>query len=217
MSEAITRREFIVASAVLGAGIGLAGMTGCTTDNKDEPKVETPSVSYGEGSSMGKRVLVGYATKNGSTVGVAERIAETLAAEGHVVDVKPMANRPSLAGYGAVVLGSAINGGGWLPEAVDYLRSHRKDLARVPVAAFCVHAMNCGTDGSETAKRKAYLDEVRSIIRPSAEGYFAGKGPSSDDTSWLAMWAFRAFGGHVVEGDARDWNKIASWTRELTI
>ena len=56
---------------------------------------------------MGKRVLVGYATKNGSTVGVAQKIGETLGAQGHSVDVKPMADRPSLAGYDAVVLGSA--------------------------------------------------------------------------------------------------------------
>ena len=77
--------------------------------------------------------------------------------------------------------------------------------------------MNCGTDEKETAKRLAYLDEVRSLVRPSAEGYFAGKGPSSKDTFWLALWAFRAFGGHVVEGDGRDWNKIAAWAQGLTV
>lgn len=166
---------------------------------------------------MGKRVLVGYATKNGSTVGVAEKIDEPLGAEGYSVDVKPMTDRPSLAGYDAVVLGSAVNGGRWLPEAVDFVRSNTAALSRVPVAAFCVHAMNRGNDENETAKRRAYLDEVRSLVRPSAEGYFAGKGPSSKDTFWLALWAFRKFGGHVVEGDGRDWNEIASWTRGLTI
>ncbi len=166
---------------------------------------------------MSKRVLVGYATKNGSTVGVAEKIGETLGAQGYSVDVKPMTDRPSLAGYDAVVLGSAVNGAQWLPEAVDFVRSNRAELARVPVAAFCVHAMNCGTDEKETAKRLAYLDEIRSLIRPSAEGYFAGKGPSPKDTSWLALWAFRKFGGHVVEGDGRDWNKIAAWAQSLTV
>lgn len=166
---------------------------------------------------MGKRVLVGYATKNGSTVGVAEKIGETLGAAGYVAEVRPMAERPSLAGYEAVVLGSAVNGGRWLPEAVDFVRSSQAELSVLPVAAFCVHAMNCGTNESETAKRLAYLDEVRSSIRLSAEGYFAGKGPSSKDTFWLALWAFRQFGGHVVEGDGRDWNAIAAWTSGLKI
>jgi len=217
MPELITRRDFIVAAAVLGAGIGVVGVTGCTPDNESEPKVATPSTSYGEESSMGKRVLVGYATKNGSTVGIADKIGETLGAQGFAVDVKPMTDRPSLAGYDAVVLGSAINGAHWLPEAVGFVRSNRSQLAGVPVAVFCVHAMNCGADESETTKRLAYLDEVRSIISPSAEGYFAGKGPTSKDTFWLARWAFRKFGGHVVEGDGRDWNKIASWASDLTI
>ena len=166
---------------------------------------------------MGKRVLVGYATKNGSSVGVAEKIGETLGAQGHSVDVKPMTDRPSLDGYDAVVLGSAVNGGQWLPEAVNFARSNRTELARVPVAVFCVHAMNCGTNESETVKRLAYLDEVRSLIKPSAEGYFAGKGPTSKDTFWLARWAFRKFGGHVVEGDGRDWNKIVAWTQSLAV
>lgn len=166
---------------------------------------------------MAKRVLVSYATQNGSTVGVAEKIGETLGAEGHLVDVRPMTDRPSLADYDAVVLGSAINGAHWLPEAVDFVRSNRAAFARVPVAAFCVHAMNCGTDQDETAKRLAYLDDLRSLVSPSAEGFFAGKGPSSKDTFWLALWAFRKFGGHVVEGDGRDWKAITAWARDLTI
>lgn len=166
---------------------------------------------------MNTRVLVGYATKNGSTVGVAEKIGETLGALGHVADVKPMAEQPSLVGYDAVVLGSAINGGQWLPEAVDFVRANQEELKRLPVAAFCVHAMNCGANEAETAKRLAYLDGVRSLIHPSAEGFFAGKGPSSKDTFWLALWAFRKFGGHVVEGDGRDWEAISAWSQGLSV
>lgn len=216
-SKAIDRRDFVVASAVVGAGILITGISGCTSDDSPETETATPSTTYGKESAMSKRILVGYATKNGSTVGVAEKMGQTLAAQGHVADVKPLAERPSLDGYHAVVLGSAINGAHWLPEAVDFVRSNQTKLASMPVATFCVHAMNCGTDANETAKRLAYLDEVRALIRPSAEGFFAGKGPTSKDTFWLALWAFRKFGGHVVEGDGRDWDKIAGWTRDLAV
>ena len=134
MSEAMTRRDF-VRVAVLGAGIGSPARRAARPAIESRPKVATPSTSYGEGGSMSKRVLVGYATKNGSTVGVAEKIGETLGAQGFSVDVRPMTDRPSLAGYDAVVLGSAVNGAQWLPEAVDFVRANRTALAGVPVAA----------------------------------------------------------------------------------
>ena len=39
---------------------------------------------------MAKRVLVGYATRTGSTVGVAEAIGKTLGERGFDVEVKPL-------------------------------------------------------------------------------------------------------------------------------
>lgn len=166
---------------------------------------------------MCKRVLVGYATRNGSTVGVAEKIGQTLGDNGFTVDVRPFNDGPPVSGYDAVVLGSAVNGGNWLPEALEYVRDNRAQLAGIPVAMFCVHAMNCGTNEREASRRLAYLDEARSLVRPSAEGFFAGKGPLPEDTNRLALWAFRAFGGHVVEGDGRDWDKITSWAEDLEV
>ena len=69
MSGAMTRREFVTAGAVAAARAALAatGMLGAATDEGDE--VETPSTSYGGDGEMGKRVLVGYATRTGSTDG----------------------------------------------------------------------------------------------------------------------------------------------------
>ena len=126
---------------------------------------------------MSKRVLVGYATGTGSTTGVAEAIGQTLSERGFAVDVRPMKERPAVEDYDAVVLGSAINGGQWLPEAVGYLESNQVALSKLPVSVFCVHAMNCGPDPKKTRKRLAYLDKERAILTPAAEGFFAGQGP----------------------------------------
>jgi len=165
---------------------------------------------------MGKRVLVGYATGAGSTVGVAEAIGKTLSERGLEVDVRPMKDRPSPEDYDAVVLGSAINGGQWLPEAVSFLEANRGKLGDVPVSLFCVHAMNCGSDPKKTKRRLAYLDKERALVKPAAEGFFAGVGPSQLDSNAIARWAFKAFGGDIV-GDGRDWDAIKAWAQQVPV
>jgi len=217
MPEAMTRREFVTAAAMLGAAITVAGTAGCSDGGgARKADVATPSTSYGGSATVSKRILVGYATGTGSTVGVAQAIGEVLAARGYAVDVKPLKESPSLDGYDAAVLGSAVNGGQWLREAVAFVESNREALGAKPLAAFCVHAMNCGMDEKATRKRHAYLDQVRAIVQPADEGYFAGKGPSAAEMSAPMRWIFRAFGGDV-EGDGRDWDAIRTWAREVRV
>ena len=165
---------------------------------------------------MSKRVLVGYATGTGSTTGVAEAIGKTLGERGFAVDVRPMKERPPVEGYDAVVLGSAINGGQWLPEAVAYLEANQKALGEVPVSLFCVHAMNCGPDPKKTRRRLAYLDKERALVTPADEGFFAGQGPTGANSNALTRWAFRTFGGDV-EGDGRDWDAIRAWAERVPV
>ena len=217
MSEEISRREFVRLGVTAAAGVALVGAAGCTSagDSKSED-VETPSTHLDGGPAMSGRVLVGYATRTGSTVGVAEAIGKTLAERGFEVDVKPLREQPSVNGYDAVILGSAVNGAKWLPEAVSFVKSRAAALNNVPVAAFCVHSMNGGSDEKQTKKRRAYLDEVRSVITPTDEGFFLGKGPDPEDTSLIARWAFRAFGGSG-EGDMRDWDKIGAWANQVNV
>lgn len=164
---------------------------------------------------MGKRVLVGYATGKGSTEGVAEAIGTTLGERGHSVDVKPMSARPSLDGYDAVVLGSAVNGSTWLPEAISFVEANKQALGNLPVAVFCVHAMNFGDKPKPTKRRLAYLNDVRALVTPCDEGFFGGVAPLGEDTSLILRAAFKAFGGEA--GDTRDWDAIRAWAEQVPV
>ena len=70
---------------------------------------------------MTTKILVTYASRFGSTAGVAEAIGKVLAENGAQVDVLPMRQVKDLAAYQAVVAGSAINGGAWLPGALEFV------------------------------------------------------------------------------------------------
>jgi len=217
MAEEMTRREFVRAAALVVGSAALVSVTGCSPKAEEQKAaVGTPSARFGRDEDVSKRVLVGYATRTGSTVGVAQAIGETLGKRGFAVDVKPLKERPSLEGYDACVVGSAINGGQWLPEALAFVQSNRAALGTVPTALFCVHIMNAGDDPKARRKRAAYLDKVRELVKPSDEGFFLGKGPTAGDTSLIARWAFRAFGG-AGEGDCRDWERIRGWAEQARV
>ena len=161
MSE-MSRREFVRAGATVVVGVAVMASTGCTAPAQSgTPVFETPSRTYEGETKMSDRVLVGYATRTGSTFGVAEKIGEVLGSRGFNVDVRPLRERPEVDDYDAIVLGSAVNGGAWLPEAIDFVEANRARLSNVSTCVFCVHSMNGGTDEKQTKKRLAYLDKVR--------------------------------------------------------
>ncbi len=64
---------------------------------------------------MRERILVAYASRKGSTAEVAAAIGETLRMRGFDVDVASVNDHPSATGYAAVLIGSAVNAGQWLP------------------------------------------------------------------------------------------------------
>ena len=165
---------------------------------------------------MPERILVTYATRTGSTAEVATAIGDELRARGLDVDLAEVTEAKSVRSYQAVVLGSAVNGGRWLPEALEFVKNNQDALRTIPVAVFSMHIMNAGDDERSRRKRTAYLDDVRRIIRPVDEAFFLGIGPDPQKDSWLARWFFRRFGG-AGEGDCRDWAKIREWARGVLV
>lgn len=166
---------------------------------------------------MNEKVLVTYASRTGSTVGVAEAIGKTLAENGIQVDVLDMKEVKDLSPYRAVVAGSAIQGNKWLPEAMQFLNTHRAELLKRPVAVFMV-CMTLAIGGGKYHNEAAeFLQPVRSLVKPVSEGLFAGvldikKVPSFSDRLKFRLSVLL---GVWKEGDHRDWDAIHEWTAGL--
>jgi menaquinone-dependent protoporphyrinogen oxidase len=166
---------------------------------------------------MSNKILVTYASQTGSTAGVAEAIGKTLAEEGASVDVQPMSKVKDLGPYQAVVAGSAIHGGEWLPEAMQFVRTHQADLKCKPFAAFLV----CMTLAMPKAQYRehvgTWLEPVRALVKPVSEGLFAGALDTKTIHSFGDRLKFRLSVAMGVwsEGDHRDWNAIRAWATSL--
>ena len=160
---------------------------------------------------MNDRILVTYATRMGSTIDVAAAIGEALSASGFSVDVRPIKENLRISGYQAVFIGSAVQYGQWLPEAVDFVKSNQHALNQVPVALFSVHIQNLGNDEKSRQHRLAYLNAVRPFLQPMAEGFFAGRFDRRGATLLLPGLLAR----FIPAQDLRDWKKIRAWAAAL--
>jgi menaquinone-dependent protoporphyrinogen oxidase len=205
--QPFSRRDFLkVAGVTLGASaLTCSGLGYAATRT---PEFETPELSYAKDNVMNNRILVTYATRAGSTVEVAAAIGESLNKRGFAVDVKPVNEKPKLANYQAVLMGSAVRMGSWLPEAVDFVKTNQQALNKMPVALFTVHLLNTGDDEASRNTRTAYLDIVRPLLNQAEEVYFAGK---MDFARLSFLDKFIAGMVKAVEADQRDWDKIRNW------
>ena len=159
------------------------------------------------------KILVTYATRAGSTFEVASCVAEVLRAAGTTVDVKYVRAVHELGGYDAVIIGSAIRMGQWLPEAVEFVKANRQTLSHIPTAYFLVSGFLRADTPEMRQRALAYLDPVRTILEPSSIGLFAGK----MDYSKLD-WPDRSIAEAVSssQGDWRNWEAIRSWAHDLS-
>jgi menaquinone-dependent protoporphyrinogen oxidase len=215
----ISRRNFLKISAgILGAStltcVGLGYAATQSSPTTPSQTVQTPNFNFGKVDPLNKRILVTYATFAGSTVDVAAAIGESLGNRGFAVDVKPLKDDPDLGEYQYVILGSAVHGANWLPEAVQYVQNHQSVLKQIPVGLFCVHIMNLGEDEKSRKNRLAYLNAVRPLVNCRAEGYFAGRADLTNQSSFV-KWIYRFF-KIGPEGDCRDWNQIRGWAESLS-
>jgi len=147
-------------------------------------------------------ILVAYATRNGSTQQVAEAIGTVAIASGEGVRVAPLSTlRGPLTGWDLVVVGAPIYNGRWHRDAHRFLRRHRAELARLPVAVF---GMGPRRDDAEAWRRsRTQLDRAlakHAWLTPLSVGLFGGVDPARRVPR--------------ERRDLRDWSEIATWAAE---
>jgi menaquinone-dependent protoporphyrinogen oxidase len=167
---------------------------------------------------MKNKILITYASRTGSTQGVAEAIAKIYSENGISVDLQSMQEVKDLTAYQAVVAGSAIQNRQWLPEAMQFLQTHRATLAQKPVATFTL-CMTLAMKNGEKYRPDImqWLAPVRRIAHPVSQGVFAGVLDISKIPSFSDRLKFRlsVLFGVWSEGDHRDWDAIHAWADEL--
>ncbi len=224
----VDRRRFLAGA---GGAIGLtAASWGLAAAGAGKPGIEFIQSSCGQGKEAGARVLVAYASRAGSTGGVADAIAKELCALGAAADVRLIKQVTDLGSYQAVVIGSPAHSERWLPEAKSFVMDNKDALARVPVAYF-ITCLKCAPGQPSLSLRgpepedepvekkrlrvKAYLDPLLKKapeVKPLDIAVFAGALDYSKLTpSAKAMLRSTGF----VEGDFRNWERIKAWTKEI--
>lgn len=208
----ISRRRFLKIGCISAAAVGVTACGGAglvAALRPDLPPTDLLSFHYGE--QTGDRVLIAYASATGSTIDIAAAIGRTLGERGFSVDILPAKEKPPVSGYQAVLVGSAVQGGNWLPEAVDFAKANQADLNRLPAALFSVHFFNRGNDANSQKRRQAYLDAVRPLVPLAVEAFFAGRFDQRTTAMGLPNWM-----AHLTPTwDFRDWEAIRAWAQTI--
>ena len=154
-------------------------------------------------------VLVGYAGRHGPARGIAECLAARLEEGGFPVEVRPLEEVADPGRYGAFVVGSALRGGVWLPDATDFVRRTAGTLAGRPLWLFGVRGSGAG-GGRSGAGGTEPLGPGGLMERLRPRGYRLFSGAREGSRLPVAARLTRAL-GRGRGGGLRDRAEIGAW------
>lgn len=170
------------------------------------------------------RILVAFASKHGSTKGIADFIGEKLRQHGvQKVDVLDVEQVDNVGDYDAFVIGSALYMNHWQKEATKFVSKNKSILSIRPVWLF-----SSGPVGKERkdAKGRDLLDpsvvgpkefeELKEKLHPRDHKVFFGAlEGSKQGFFYRQIRKSTAIRESLPEGDFRDWNEIEAWSFEI--
>lgn len=156
------------------------------------------------------KVLVAFASKHGSTQEIASTIAEELRNAKLDTVLLDVSEVKGLEGYGAVILGSAIYAGNWLPDAKGFAGRHREPLSRLPVWLFSSGPL--GLEDPKPHDDPAKLITGMGDVPVRAHKVFVGK---LDPTELGLGERLLVKVVGAPAGDFRDWGEIRGWAKQV--
>ncbi|MCF3122337.1 flavodoxin [Streptomyces arenae] len=158
---------------------------------------------------MTGRMLVAYATKNGSTAEIAGTITRTLREEGIATDLRPAADAGRIEEYDAVVLGAPLYAGRWHKDARRFVRRRRRVLAKKEVWLFSSGPLDASASERDIAPVPA-VHRVLTVIGAHEHVTFGGC-LRDGAKGHIARMILKSGKG----GDYRDFEQIADWSRRV--
>lgn len=158
-----------------------------------------------------RSIVIGAASRHGSTTDIAARIARTLRQELPPHWSVQLANLSDISAFDdadAVVLGSAVYFGHWLRPALEALR-RVKDAPLLDLWLFSTGPIS--PDMSENA-RIITADEMIEKGYATDHMVFAGRLDASQ-LSWWERLTVRVVG--AASGDRRDWAAVDDWASSI--
>jgi menaquinone-dependent protoporphyrinogen oxidase len=167
------------------------------------------------------KVLVAYASKAGSTKGIAEFIGERLRQQGVEADVQEVGAVRNVMGYDAFVIGSALYMFHWNKEARQFVSRNRASLSSRPVWLFSSGPVGTQTKDPQGRDVRAVsgpkeIDELRDAVKPLDHRVFFGaldgsKLKGTMGFTYRLVRRSQAARESMPEGDFRDWKEIEAW------
>lgn len=156
------------------------------------------------------RVLVAVASKHGSTREIAETLAEELREQGLVTDLQDVGDVRDLSGCEAIILGSAVYAGNWMPEAKSFAAQFSRELATLPVWLF-----SSGPLGATNPQPKDDPNRlIAALGEVPARDHHVFVGKLDPETLGFAE-RLVAKAVRAPQGDFRDWDAIRAWGRAI--
>ena len=165
------------------------------------------------------RILVTYGTKHGSTAEIATRIGQRITAAGFDTDTLQANLGIDVTKYDALIVGSPIYAGQWLPEPTLILYTHRERAENIPTALFSVGMIDVKHPGKLREEHDAWIEKAfnHEDIRLNivSTGTFIGAYSRSNLPTWLRI--IDSILRIAPQGDHRQWSEIERWGDEVAV
>jgi menaquinone-dependent protoporphyrinogen oxidase len=134
------------------------------------------------------RVLVIYASAEGQTARVAERIAARLRRDGHAVDVRPIeagADGPDPAAYDGILVGASVHFGRHPETIARFVQTRRPALQSRPSGFFSL-SLSAGGPAARPADARDYVEAFLAATgwQPDLRASFGGALRYSGYPAW---------------------------------